>query len=110
MASITLLDVAKNNGSDAVVGLIEESLSATPEMALFPVRTVEGTGFKTLVRTGLPTVNFIAASQGIAGGKSTFDNKHFDCSVLGGRIEVWQSASSGSQGGALRGHIFSCAA
>jgi hypothetical protein len=28
----------------------------------------------------------------------------------GGRIEVWQSASSGSQGGALRGHIFSCAA
>lgn len=99
MASITLLDVAKNNGSDAVVGLIEESLSATPEMALFPVRTVEGTGFKTLVRTGLPTVNFIAASQGIAGGKSTFDNKHFDCSVLGGRIEVWKTVLDAPENG-----------
>ena len=99
MANITLLDVAKNNGSDAVVGLIEESISATPEMALFPVRTVEGTGFKTLVRTGLPTVNFIAASQGIAGGKSTFENKHFDCSVLGGRIEVWKTVLDAPENG-----------
>ena len=99
MANITLLDVAKNNGSDAVVGLIEESLSATPEMALFPVRTVEGTGFKTLIRTGLPTVNFIAASQGIAGGKSTFENKHFDCSVLGGRIEVWKTVLDAPENG-----------
>ena len=99
MPNITLLDVAKNNGSDAVVGLIEESLSATPEMALFPVRTVEGTGFKTLVRTGLPTVNFIAASQGIPGSKSTFENKHFDCSVLGGRIEVWKTVLDAPENG-----------
>ncbi len=55
MASITLLDVAKQNGSDTIVGLVEESLSAAPEVNLFPVRTVEGTGYKTLVRTGLPT-------------------------------------------------------
>ena len=99
MANITLLDVAKSNGSDAVVGLIEESLSATPEMALFPVRTVEGTGFKTLVRSGLPTVDFIAASQGIPGSKSTFENKHFDCSVLGGRIEVWKTVLDAPENG-----------
>lgn len=100
MANITLLDVAKLNGNDAVVGLIEESISATPEMALFPVRTVSGTGFKTLVRTGLPTVDFIAASQGIPGSKSTFDNKHFDCSVLGGRIEVWKTVLDAPENGA----------
>jgi len=99
MPNITLLDVAKLNGSDAVVGLVEESISAAPEMALFPVRTVDGTGFKTLVRTGLPTVDFIAASQGIPGSKSTFDNKHFDCSVLGGRIEVWKTVLDAPENG-----------
>lgn len=99
MPNITLLDVAKLNGNDAVVGLVEESISAAPEMAVFPVRTVDGTGFKTLVRTGLPTVDFIAASQGIPGSKSTFDNKHFDCSVLGGRIEVWKTVLDAPENG-----------
>ena len=99
MPNITLLDVVKLNGSDAVTGLVEESLLVAPEVALFPVRTVDGTGFKTLVRTGLPTVDFVAASQGIAGGKSTFDNKHFDCSVLGGRIEVWKTVLDAPENG-----------
>lgn len=99
MAQITLLDVANSNGSEAVVGLVEESISATPEMALFPVRTVEGTGFKTLVRSGLPTVDFIAASQGIPGSKSTFENKRFDCAVLGGRIEVWKTVLDAPENG-----------
>lgn len=99
MPNITLLDVAKLNGSDAVVGLVEESISAAPEVGIFPVRTVDGTGFKTLVRSGLPTVDFIAASQGIPGSKSTFDNKHFDCSVLGGRIEVWKTVLDSPENG-----------
>jgi hypothetical protein len=99
MPNITLLDVAKLNGNDALVGLVEESISAAPEVNMFPVRTVSGTGFKTLVRTGLPTVDFIAASQGIPGSKSTFDNKHFDCSVLGGRIEVWKTVLDAPENG-----------
>jgi hypothetical protein len=99
MSKITLLDVAKNNGSDAVVGLVEDSISAAPEVNIFPVRTVEGTGFKTLVRTGLPSVDFIAASQGIPGSKSTFENKHFDCGILGGRIEVWKTILDSPENG-----------
>ena len=100
MSKITLLDVAKMNGSDAIVGLVEESIAATPEMNVFPVRPVDGTGFKTLVRSGLPTVDFIAASQGIPGSKSTFENKHFDCAVLGGRIEVWKTILDAPENGA----------
>jgi hypothetical protein len=100
MSKITLLDVAKMNGSDAIVGLVEESIAATPEMNVFPVRAVDGTGFKTLVRSGLPTVDFIAASQGIPGSKSTFENKHFDCAVLGGRIEVWKTILDAPENGA----------
>jgi hypothetical protein len=99
MPNITLLDVAKLNGSDAIVGLVEENIQYAPEVGLFPVRTIDGTGFKTLVRTGLPSVDFIAASSGIAASKSTFDNKHFDCGLLGGRIEVWKSVLDAPENG-----------
>lgn len=99
MPNITLLDVAKMNGSDAIVGLVEESLSAAPEINLFPVRSITGTSYKTLVRTGLPTVDFIAASSGIATGKSTFENKIFETALLGGRIEVWKSVLDSPENG-----------
>lgn len=99
MARMTLLDVAKSNGSDAIVGLVEENLSYAPEVGMFPVRSIVGTSFKTLVRSGLPTVDFIAASQGIAASKSTFDNKLFECGILGGRIEVWKSVLDSPENG-----------
>ncbi len=99
MSRITLLDVAKMNGSDAVIGLVEESISFAPEVNMFPVRSVEGTSYKTLVRTGLPSVDFIAASAGIAAGKSTFENKLFECAILGGRIEVWKSVLDSPENG-----------
>src|SRR5688572_20820080 len=99
MSRITLLDVAKNNGSDAVVGLVEEALSYAPEVGLFPVRSIEGTTYKTLVREGLPAVDFIAASSGIDPGKSTFRNDLFECAILGGRIEVWKSVLDSPENG-----------
>lgn len=100
MSRITLLDVAKMNGSDAVVGLVEESIQFAPEVNLFPVDTISGTSFKTLVRTGLPSVDFIAASSGIASSKSTFENKLFECGLLGGRIEIWKSVLDSPENGA----------
>jgi len=99
MSRLTLLDVAKMNGSDIVTGLVEESLAAAPEVGRFPIRTITGTSYKTLTRTGLPSVDFIAASAGIAAGKSTFENKLFECGLLGGRIEVWQSILDSAENG-----------
>lgn len=99
MASINLLDVVRSNGSDNIVGLVEESLASTPEIGMFPVRQIEGTGYKTLVRTGLPAVSFIAASAGVAATKSTFDNRYFDCGILGGRVEVWKTILDSPENG-----------
>jgi len=99
MPSLTLLDVAKQNASDQVVGLVEENLSSAPEVNLFPVRTIDGTGYKTLVRSGLPTVDFIAASAGIATSKSTFENKYFECGILGGRVEIWKTILDSPENG-----------
>lgn len=99
MPNITLLDVARSNGSDEVVGLVEENIAVTPELQLLPVRTIVGTGFKTLLRTGLPSTSFIAASEGVDPSKSTFENKYFDCGILGGRVEVWKTILDSPENG-----------
>jgi hypothetical protein len=86
MSNLTLLDIAKSNGSDAVVGLIEESLSAAPEMKMFPARTIKGTSYKTLIRTGLPTVGFRNANEGFAASKSTYATKNVEAYILASRL------------------------
>jgi hypothetical protein len=99
MARLNILDLAKMNGSDAVVGLIEESLVAAPEVATIPSRTIKGTSFKTLIRTGLPTVGFRSLNQGMDGSKSTFAEKLVQCFIAGGLIEVDKAAAAGYDGG-----------
>jgi hypothetical protein len=99
MPNLTLLDAAKLSGNDMAVGLVEENIRFAPEVNLFPIRVIPGTSFKTLIRTGLPETDFIAASAGIATGKSTFENRVFETSVLGGRIEVWKTVLDAIENG-----------
>ena len=40
-AYLTLADIAKMNGSDRAVGLIEENLNAAPELEVLPSRQIE---------------------------------------------------------------------
>ena len=91
MASMNLLDLAKLNGSDAVVGLIEDSIEAAPELKVIPARTIKGTTYQTVVRTGLPSVGFRSANQGVAAGKSKFASKIVQAFILSGRIEIDQA-------------------
>lgn len=82
MALPTLLDIAKRNGSDAEVGLIEEASRAHPEIQIIPVRTIKGVHYKTRVRTAVPSVSFRAANEGTAVGKSTWENRLVECYML----------------------------
>jgi hypothetical protein len=84
----TMLDIAKINGSDAVVGLIEENLNLAPEVSIFPARTINGTSFKTLHRTGLPTTQFRNANEGVETTKSSYINKLVECFFLDGKMEI----------------------
>ncbi len=88
MADPTLLDVAKLNGSDQIVGLIEENLTAAPEVARFPVKTIKGTSYKVVLRNGYPSVGFRAANAGVARGASTYDSKIVECYILDGQIRA----------------------
>lgn len=85
---LTMLDLAKLNGSDAVVGLIEENINVAPEAALFPARTISGTSFKTLQRTTLPTTQFRNANEGVEPKKSVYATKLVECFYLDGQLEM----------------------
>lgn len=88
MAQQTLLDIAKLNGSDKIVGLIEENLNVAPEFALLPARTIRGISYKTVTRTSFPDVGFRFANESTTPGKSEFINKLVECYILSSIISV----------------------
>jgi len=100
MANLTLLDIAKMNGNDAVIGLIEENLNAAPEAALWPMKTIKGTSYKTLVRLTNPTVGFRKANEGTAGVKSTYENRTVQCFILSEMLKVDVAVADANEDGA----------
>jgi len=89
MSMTTLLDIAKRNASDSVAGLLDEVSRQVPEVSgmvrdrgqmitvpnMAAARTIAGIQYKTLVRTGLPTVAFRSANNGSDPSKSTVENR-----------------------------------
>ena len=100
MAVTTLLDIAKANGSDAAVGLIEEVLNAFPEVQLGAARTIKGLSYKTLVRTALPTASFRSANEGTPPTKSTSENRVVECFILNPRWECDKAVADAYEDGA----------
>jgi hypothetical protein len=88
MSRLTLLDIAKLNGADKEVGLIEEVLTSAPEAESFPFRTITGTSYPTVTRVSLPTVGFRLANDGVDATKSQFVRKLVQAFILGGRVEA----------------------
>lgn len=84
----TLLDIAKLNGNDQVVGLIEENLPAAPELSVFPTRMIKGTSYYTVKRTGNPSVSFRGANEGVTASKSSFAKSLVEMYILAAAIET----------------------
>jgi len=100
MAQPTLLDIAKLNGSDAVVGLIEENLTYAPELSVVPARTIKGTSYKTVSRDTYPGVGFRAANGGVTYTKSTFLNRTHEAFIFSGNIRVDVAVAAAYEDGA----------
>jgi hypothetical protein len=87
MAQSTLLDIAKLNGNDQVVGLIEENLTSAPELGVFASRQIPNTSYYTVKRTAFPTVGFTSANQGIAASKSTWQKQLHEAYIMRSAIK-----------------------
>lgn len=98
-ASLTMLDIAKLNGNDKVVGLIEENVKKAPEVMVFPFRTIRGTSYKTGIRTALPTTAFRSANEGQTPSKSTFAQRLIEAFIFGGQIEVDKAVADAHEDG-----------
>jgi len=99
MARTTLLDIAKMNGCDKTVGLIDEASRFHPEIQLFQARTVKGLNYPTLVRTALPTVGFRKANDGPTASKSTWERRLVECFILNPRAEVDKAIADSHEDG-----------
>lgn len=96
---LTMLDLAKVNGSDQTVGLIEENLNAAPEAAILPARTVSGTSFRSLIRTAYPSGAFRAANSGSEPVKSTYVNKLHETYYYDLQLEMDNAIASADENG-----------
>jgi hypothetical protein len=99
MANLNLLDIAQHKNTDKVVGLIEESLRYTPELAIFPARSVRGTSFQTVKRTGLPSAGYRLANAGVTPSKSTFAKSTVECFILSSAVQVDKAVAQAFEDG-----------
>lgn len=88
MAQANLLDIAKLNGNDTVVGLIEETQTYAPEVMAIPARTIRGTSYRVGVRDSFPGVGFRLPNAGTTYTKSSFSNRTFETYVLSGNVRA----------------------
>lgn len=88
MSLPTLLDIAKLNNTDPVVGLIEEAAQIHPELTMGIARSIKGLQYRTKVRTSVPSVTFRDANEGQAAIKSTFENRLVETYILNPRWEA----------------------
>jgi len=96
----TLLDVAKLNGNDAVVGLIDESVQYTPEVALGYSRQIKGLNYKGLIRTANPTASFRNANEGTAVDKASHEQRLWECFILNPQWECDKAVAATHEDGA----------
>jgi hypothetical protein len=96
----TMLDIVKANGSDGFVGLVDETIRATPELQMGAARSIKGQSYKTFVRTGLPAVGFRNANEGSSAVKSTYENRTVETFILNPPIAVDKAVADKYEDGA----------
>jgi hypothetical protein len=96
----TLLNIAIQNGSDAVVGIIEDVIKAHPEIEFGAARTITGINFRTLVRSNLPTANFRNANEGGNASLSQWENRLYSCHILNPYWEYDKAVADSHEDGA----------
>lgn len=106
----TLLDMAKRNGRDRAVPLIEETSKWIPEISgtnwdgskipgVGSVRTIKGINYKTLVRTANPTVGFRDANTGANVSGGSYENRLVETFILNPRWECDKAVADRSEDG-----------
>lgn len=84
-ALITMLDLAKTSGSDQEIGLLEATVTYSPELAVIAGRSISGTKYHTTHRT-LPTVAFRTPNNGSDTIKGQYTQELKECSLIDAQL------------------------
>lgn len=112
-APLTMLDIAKRNGHDAITGIIDEASLATPEVSgigqvgmnmtairgMGAARTITGRQYKTLVRTALPSVGFRNANNGTDSTKASHEERLVETFIMDPNWWVDKAVGDSSEDG-----------
>lgn len=103
MSMPTLLDIAKANGSDAVVGLIDETTKVHPELRIGAARIIRGLNYKTLVRVSLGNTSgsFRNANEGVLPHTHKYENRLVETYILSPRWQCDKAVADAHEDGAL---------
>ncbi len=102
MANMTLIDIAKRSGNDALVPLVEESIVGHPEVKIIPARTISGTNYKCLIREALPTAAFRHANEGATTVKARYGQKLVETFILDVPVELGLERAASRRGNETR--------
>lgn len=83
----TLLDVAKLDAGEGY-DVINEVISSSKELEIFPAETIVGATMELSVRTKNPEVGFRNANQGSPRSKAEFKNKVFQCMPIEQQVAI----------------------
>jgi len=98
---LTLLDITKQNGTDAAVGLVEENRDFAPEISVLKGRPIKGTSYTASVRVDLPSGGpaFRRANEGSDLLASQYDQRLNQCFFMDGQMQVDEMVAKASEFG-----------
>lgn len=105
--TLNMLDLARANSSEVVVPLIEEAVTAHPELQHFPANQL-GAGelsYQSLVRTGYPSAGFHDMGAGHTPSKSTTKLQRFEVFPFGGRVQAPKHVADNWKRGGASGYF-----
>lgn len=100
-AVLNLIDVAKRNGNDSAVGLIESMSQSNALLSKLPFKGINGQSYKVKKRTGLPTVGTRGFNEGIEATKSIINDYIYQTYIFNSRSIVDCKLADTSPEGAL---------
>src|SRR5579875_1613034 len=97
----TLLDIVKANGTDELVGLIDETVRVHPELAVINARTIKGIRYRTRVRVALGNTSgsFRSANTGTSAVSHQYENREVETFILNPRFEADKAVADRSEDG-----------
>ncbi len=94
---LTAMDLAGRRGTDKEIGLVQQIVNWSPEIATIPGRTIPGTFTEAKVQIGIAKGGaFPGINGGVAVGAGTYEKRRFNAFFFDSQLEIRESELIGA--------------